>query len=449
MQPVRAAFIAIALTVTGCGGGGGGSDGGTRPPADDTPDGGAHAATPDPVDTSALAASGTIAYVRGSELRVIEPDGRGDRLVWSAPAVPGQPTLTYSVRGAAWRPDGLEIAFTSDHEEAFSPYSTDVYAIRPDGKALRKITNGPTRARMVTFPRGTVRVAVSNATFDYGPYFVLILGGEVKMQTIPPGATVTVTFENVADLGAGLQPVVVANGLRREIGVSGADVQPGKVVDATPFTISGAFYSHGAHDPFWRGDGSAIGFFSGICLLQHIPAVPSPGFRYQPLVSPDAFTAACGAAWGPTPATRGELLLADSTDYDGTIDILRVSDGATSMPAPVASVEGYHTPTVQWMPDGGGFYVAQAPLLETVQILEYRFGGTLTRVTDAHLAPPADKIRRFAVSPDGQRIAFERTNELFEGYTDTTTDLWIMDRDGSDPRLLAEGGSHPSWNPTR
>jgi hypothetical protein len=205
--------------------------------------------------------------------------------------------------------------------------------------------------------------------------------------------------------------------------------------------------TYGVHDPFWRDDGSAIGFF-GVCL-ESISATPALGFTYQPLVSRDAFTGVSGAAWGPTPVTRGELLLADSTHLAGTIEILRVSDGATAMPAPVVSVDGFYTPTVQWMPDGAGFYVTQAPLLGTVQIYEYQFGGALTQLTNAELEPPANKIRRFAVSPDGQRIAFERTNELFEGYLDTTTDLWIMNRDGSDPRLLAEGASYPSWNPTR
>jgi TolB protein len=444
MPSLRAATAVVPLVaLLACGGGGGGPAGGG------TPSGGSSAATPDPVDPSPLGATGTIAYARGSELRVVEPDGTGDRLVWAAPPIPGQQT-TYTVRGAAWRPDGGEIAFTSDHEEAFSPYDEDVYAIRPDGKALRKITNGPTRERMATFPKGAVRIRVENDTFDYGPYFVILHGAEPKMQTIAPGAAVTLTFEDVADLGPGIQPIVVATGAGRELGVSGADVVPGQTVDSVPFAISGSFHRHGARDPFWRSDGSAIGYFGGLCLLERISAAPRVGFSYDPLVSTDAFSQTCGGEWGPTAATADELLLADGSAGDGAIAILRVREGATTKPDPVVRVQGFHTPDLHWKPDGSGFYVAtRASLVEPMQIFEHTFGAGLTQLTDVQLAAPADEIRRFAVSPDGRRIVFERTNELFEGSLDVETDLWIMDRDGSNARLLVAGGTHPAWNPTR
>src|SRR5512141_625100 len=169
------ALLAVVLAYAGgCSGGGGtgGSGGGGG-------GGGSTTATPDPVDSSPLTSTGTIAYVKGGELHLVEPDGSNDHVVWSTPPVQG---AAYTVSGPSWRPDGTEIAFASDHELALSPNATDIYAIRPDGNALRKLTNGPTRARQLTFSKGAVTVTVSNGTFYSGPYWIILLGAAVKME---------------------------------------------------------------------------------------------------------------------------------------------------------------------------------------------------------------------------------------------------------------------------
>jgi hypothetical protein len=59
-----------------------------------------------------------------------------------------------------------------------------------------------------------------------------------------------------------------------------------------------------------------------------------------------------------------------------------------------------------------------------------------------------DWIRRFSVSPDGLRIVFERTDSQSE-LSATRTDLWIMDRDGANARLLVADARFPAWNPAR
>src|SRR5436309_398734 len=110
---------------------------------------------------------GTIAYVRGgAEIRLVEPDGGGDRRVWTHP----RPELsaTMGVTGLAWRPDGKEIAFSSGHEAAQSLYQSDLYAIRPDGTGLRKITNPPDAAEYARLPKGSVSVTVRNGAV--GPF---------------------------------------------------------------------------------------------------------------------------------------------------------------------------------------------------------------------------------------------------------------------------------------
>jgi hypothetical protein len=440
--PRHGAVACFALVAVIACGSSGGKGGGTAP---DAPASGA--STPDPTDASPLASTGTIAYVRGNELRLVEPDGSNDHLVWRAPPVPGAPNLTYHVRAPAWRRDGQEIAFSSDHEEAFSIYASDIYAVRPDGKALRKLTNGPTRARQAAFPKGTVRVRVSNPSPDPGPYVVIALGADPQSDLIAPGTTKTFTFDGVADLGAGVQPVVAAAGGVRWFGGAAADVKAGQTVDAGLLTLSGGT-ALGAHDPFWRADGARVGFFTGECVLESTAAIPPPGWDFQPLVTASAFRQACGVEWGPTAATAAELLLADSSRGDGSIDILRAREGATARPAPLTSVKGFATPDLHWIPDGTGFYVVtQADIVEPFQIHRFDFGtGLLTRLTSADLG--TDTVRRFSVAPDARRIAFERTDDVFE-LTSNRTDLWVMDRDGSNLRALAAGGRQPAWNPTR
>ncbi len=86
---------------------------------------------------------GTIAYVRsndttGDEIRLIEPDGNNDRLLWNT-NVPDLPELE-QITALAWNPAASELAFASRHEEACSMYSSDVYSIHADGSGYRRVT---------------------------------------------------------------------------------------------------------------------------------------------------------------------------------------------------------------------------------------------------------------------------------------------------------------------
>src|SRR5512143_2977116 len=104
----------------------------------------------------------TIAYVKLSthDIHVISPDGTGDRVLWAAP----RPLGPFTPIELAWRPDGRELAFSSEHETACSWFDSDVYVIGYDGTGYRRVTNSPACAALAGLPKGAVTVDVNNYT---------------------------------------------------------------------------------------------------------------------------------------------------------------------------------------------------------------------------------------------------------------------------------------------
>lgn len=392
-------------------------------------------------------ARGRIAYVKDDAIHTIAADGSAHAVVWSLP------DTLYRITGLSWRPDGSEIAFASDHEMAVSLYERDLYAIRPDGSGLRKLTNGPLHEELAGLPQGTVTVTVQNLTFDAGPYFVYVTGAEEPQMISPgPAGSTRVTFSDVADLGDGVhQPVVVINGIHRWWNAAAApDVEAGGSVDAGTVSISPNPVEHfGADVPFWRSDGSAVGFIGlPTCLLQYVPSGPSVGPDYRPLIDADEWGTICGVDWSPAPELADQLLIADSRDFtlEGVTHIHRVEEGSSTRNDPLLTLDGYvQVVDLRWIPDGSGFLVARHDgLLDMdVNLYEYRFAtGELTQVTDF----AGEYVRSFSISPDGEWIAFERITggDPYElAYLES--DLWVMRRDGSEARRLVPGARLPAW----
>lgn len=73
------------------------------------------------------------------DIDLISPDGTGDRVLWTAP----RPHGIRAAHDLAWRIDGCELAFSSEHEETRSWYQSDVCAIGHDGSGYRRVTNSP------------------------------------------------------------------------------------------------------------------------------------------------------------------------------------------------------------------------------------------------------------------------------------------------------------------
>lgn len=393
--------------------------------------------------------TGTIAYMRGGkEIRLIAPDGTNDRRIWTN----ADANETFGVYQLAWRPDGKELAFSSGHNAIVSVYHADIYAIKPDGSGLRKITNAPDHSELARFPKGSVTVTVLNEQPIYRQsnasegIFIIYVAGADKPQsiTLPPGASKTLVFNSVADFGDHAQPVVALMGRNRWL-IPGIDVKAGRVTKAPDFAISGDGISlFGAFRPVWRNDGSRISYRSGLCTVSSVPAVPSgAGHLSSSLFGENKVSGACAWDWGPTPALADQIIY--QTDQSNDWSIYRGMEGGRHPGEKIFAWDenGWEfLQDLRWLPDGSGFVFSSSP-----SIFDFPEGNISlvdlatkkrTRLTDfkEHL------IGQMSVSPDGRWIAFERATTRDA----KTADIWIVGTDGKNLRLLVKDGWNPAWS---
>jgi TolB protein len=394
------------------------------------------------------AASGTIAYVRGStEIRLIDPDGRNDRRLWTHPDL----TQDLGIYEIAWRPDGKELAFSSSHEAVASYYHADIFAIRPDGTGLRKITNPPAHDELAQLPKGTVTVTVRNlqaSSTTSGTFIVYVAGADQPQQVaIPAGSAKTLTFKSVADFGRRVQPVVAMFGKVRWFVVPGVDVQPGRTVAAPALNISGeGFELLGAFRPVWRGDGSRVSFRDGNCLVKSVAATPAAGEQpFNPLFGGKNPMGTCAWDWGPNaPGTLDQVLYSEN-DTGGDSSVYQMTEGGTH---PGHKLTQYSDLQYQilsdlhWLPDGSGFLFSTVNTMRSsANIFRYDFAsGRKVQLTQLD----GEFARAFSLSPDGRQVVFERCTTREE---DQGCDLWLAATSpgGARPRLLVRNGLRPSW----
>ena len=390
---------------------------------------------------------GDIAYTNGDEIRVIDPRTGEDRLVWAVP------DTIFGISKLIWNPAGTEIVFASNHEMATSFFERDLYGIQTDGDGLRKLTNPPLYDELDAFEKGTVTVDVINFSGDAGPFFVYVVGASAPQQTLlNPGETTNLTFTNVADLGDVFQHVVVISGIFRwwDAAVA-ADVTPGSTEDAGTLVMTSSYEHYGAEGPFWRSDGSRLGYFqtagfagTSTCLLEQVPVPPPYGAYSDFIFDPSLYETPCAVDWAPVPI-EDEMLVTDYTDYtfDGLVHVYRTTEGSSDKGELIVTFDGYvQIYDIRWLPDASGFLVARhdALLERGLNLYEYRFDtGIITKLTD--FTGENEGIRSFAISPDGSQIVFE----YVENGDQDVGDLWIMARDGSDRRLLVENAASPHW----
>ena len=394
------------------------------------------------VSVAAGQSGGKIAYVRGStEIRLINPDGTSDRMLWTDKAL----TPELGIFDMAWKPDGTELAFSSAHEQLTSPYVADLYAIRPDGTALRKITNPPDRAGLAKLPKGSVTVKVLNNTpADVGPptFVIHVEGADEPIQvSILPGETKTLVFKSVADLGRFPQRITAMYGKYRWF-VPGVDVIAGRNVVAPIFPIlDQGFELLGAFHPVWRADGSRISFRDGLCVVSSVPATPSPGSStFNPFFSGKAPSGACSWDWGPTAALANQVVYTDN--YPDS-NIFQMTEGGTHPGMKLTSfnnIPNQHVKGLHWMPDGSGVLYSTLNLFQdTANIFRYDIA---TKRTTQLTTLEKEFARAFSVSPDGRSVVFERCPTAED---EAGCNIWVVGTDGKGMHELVKNGLRPAW----
>lgn len=343
------------------------------------------------------------------------------------------------------------MAFSSGHGAIFSLYHADIYAIKPDGTGLRKLTNAPDRSGLARYPKGSVSVTVRNTQPIYqqsnasaGIFIIYVAGADEPQQiALPPGASRTLLFKSVADFGDHAQPVVALMGNNRWF-IPGTDVKAGRMTKAPDLSISGdGIPLLGAFRPAWRSDGSRISYRSGLCVVSTAPAdSPAVGHTFNPLFGgekPPSWT--CAWDWGPTPALANQVIYTAGRAGED-LGIFRITEGEGHPGARLASfsAEDYQLlQDVRWLPDGSGFlFSSSAPLNNAGNIFRHDFATKrTTQVTNLE----DNFTGAISVSPDGRWIVFERAKSL----DDKAVDLWLIGTDGKGLRLLVKNGRNPSW----
>ncbi|MGY1603258.1 S9 family peptidase [Geodermatophilus sp. SYSU D00815] len=125
-------------------------------------------------------AVGFVADRRSQVFVVALPDDGGDDA--AAPAPPVQVTTgDADCTDVAWSPDGTELAFVSArHERADRDLVTDVYAVRPDGSQLRRITRSRGDCSRPAWDR-TGRTVYLTAVPDLGPDGLGFVGSQATL----------------------------------------------------------------------------------------------------------------------------------------------------------------------------------------------------------------------------------------------------------------------------
>lgn len=393
--------------------------------------------------TPAVDASGSIAYVRGdTEIRMISPDGSGDRRLWTHKDLHEGVGL-YEL---AWRPDGKELAFSSAHEAVASFYIADIYTIRPDGSGLRKLTNAPDITEFSRYPKGSVTVTVRNGqpvNAPSGVFIIYVAGADEPQQVnIPAGTAKTLVFKSVADFGNHPQPVVAMFGKYRWFS-PGTDVHAGRTVTSPTFSIGGdGIDMFGAFRPVWRSDGSQISYRSGLCIVSKVPVNPTPGeYSFDPLFGGKNPMGTCTWDWGPTPDTANQIIYTENSS--GGSNIYRINEGGThpgTKVTPYSDLDYQLLADLHWLPDASGLLFSKREfVLESADIYRYDFATKkVTQITDLK----NEFAQRFSISPDGRSVVFERCKER---DSDKNCDLWIASTHGGGMRLLVKNGSAPAW----
>lgn len=390
--------------------------------------------------------SGAIAYIgmdasgNGKTVHRISPNGGSDQLLFTNPG-----DILPQVLDVAWKPDGSQLAFSSNHESVYSAFQADIYGMNPNGGSLHRITNPPARADLPgTYPTGEVTGRIYNAYGNAVPFLIYVEGAlePVSLSLAGFEQETPFTVKNVADLGPGVLHYVVfswgstqcANG--REYAAALLDVVANDRVDVGSLTFHGYCNHYEADNLSWKRDGSALGFTAGSQPRRVAATGEAIGTE---LFSGSTF--ADNLAWSPVD---------DRVVYYNGLGVGSTSGYYLTQPgggvgSQLFSASGILADGADWLPNGQGFvYSAEQNLLF------HSFGsGTQAPLTNFFNSQGVN-FHEYAInpnlSPDGGYVVFERIS--YE-VSPPRRELWILDRQAPQRMwpVQTDGRSgNPDWS---
>jgi hypothetical protein len=264
-----------------------------------------------------------------------------------------------------------------------------------------------------------------------------------------------ITFSNVADYGDQEQYAVAIYGeVRMFFPGANVDVIPGQTLQTGQLEIHTGFEHYGFQWPTYNPDGSLI---EAVFNKDELHEIESANRELGVVPSRLAFLPISSdfLAWGPTPARADQFLYEgwkSSPDWSHSSPRIFLGDLNGSTEQEIIDIDpdeiGRTVLGLAWLPDGSGFLYSYNELtmdwVDKADVFEYSFAsGQSQRVTDLS----GGFIRRMSVSPDGQQIVYEYQTSGYWTDENPSTDLWVMNRDGSGQALLVEDGRAPVWSP--
>lgn len=443
-------------------------------------------------------ANDTIAYVSSSlerkSIRLIQSDGRGDRELWSAPT---NDLISPAIGTLAWRPDGSELAFDSDHNFGKSIYGRDLYAITSDGSYLRKITNPPEPQYLASYSKGKAKIQSQNWLSGGANFWAYMEGNSATVTWLAANIQdFTITFDNVADFGTGVKQYTTVGWLsyneRRMClyDLAGfADIVPGKTVEVVQrFDAWGHKSEHCTtlRQPSWSHDGEKILYTVISGVDQFDDALPISGlstYDFENYSVPDFenYSIMMSNTEKLLPSNRGiqlgffltsytddpqyiklsptssnEVLIvtnnysadriylsnADNKNIDKPELLERIDLGFCNYTGMSNLSDRCQVIDIEWLPDASGFLVS-------MYFKQYEGSRTFFRIykhnlkakkTDMLLSLENEYIGNIAVSPDAKKVAFER------GIISTKPfDIWIYNMANDSLDKLIEDAAAPAW----
>ena len=370
-----------------------------------------------------------------------------------------------------WSPDGRSVAFAS---------SSAVYAVRFDGKGLRRVARAPRGGRIASAPRWTrdnriVYAAWSPSTLTRGDLYTMRSDGSAVRRLTrskldegapvwsPDGAMILFTRGSrlfVHDVLGGRPRMFPVRGMKYQyapswspdgsrvvfVGARAAYETDGiYTVSSLGGTARGILDSDAVYDPRWSPDGSLIAFGMQGQLMVMRPDGSQLRKVADPPLEPDpCFSLLDTVAWAPDGrlafVSHGECR-GNYTPYDQTVHIVRL-DGSTERTMQAhSSGRLVWSPDEQWLLQSGGSdpSLGKEYALENLDILRMRSDGTqrvsLTRGvagTDGDWQPLCDRRG----SARGDRLEGAAADELLCGLAGNDT---VTGGAGSD-RLFGEEG---------